>query len=133
MKEQPTNITSLLFILLLVCIGLFPIGYEQIQTQKNNQTVIKEQLCQKDTSNWPAAKRRLCAKGIYINSDTATQLESLPQIGPKRAKAIVEYRERYGPFSHLQELSRVSGIGQKTVKRIAPWIEDLSLKKHTNK
>ncbi len=42
----------------------------------------------------------------------------LPGIGEKKARAIVEYRKEAGRFNTIDQLCEVSGIGQKTVKRL---------------
>lgn len=49
---------------------------------------------------------------ININTATAEELDSLPGIGPSTAAAIVEDRERNGPFTSPEDLMRVSGIGE---------------------
>lgn len=48
---------------------------------------------------------------LDVNAATAEQLESLPGVGPATAAAIVEDRERNGPFASVDDLDRVSGIG----------------------
>jgi competence protein ComEA len=48
---------------------------------------------------------------IDINTATAAELEELPGIGPATASAIVEHRERHGPFASVDSLGDVSGIG----------------------
>ena len=50
----------------------------------------------------------------HINLNTATQpeLETLPGIGPARARAIIAYREQNGPYNTVEEITAVSGIGQ---------------------
>ncbi|MCL2498601.1 MAG: helix-hairpin-helix domain-containing protein [Symbiobacteriaceae bacterium] len=35
----------------------------------------------------------------------------MPQIGPARAKAIIDYRQRNGLFAAIEDLKKVSGIG----------------------
>ena len=49
---------------------------------------------------------------VNLNTATQAQLESLPGIGPARAKAILAYREQNGPFQSIDEITAVSGIGQ---------------------
>lgn len=49
---------------------------------------------------------------LNINTATAEELDSLPGIGPSTAAAIVEDRERNGPFASPEDLMRVSGIGE---------------------
>lgn len=48
---------------------------------------------------------------IDINTATAAELETLPGIGPATAAAIVDDRQRNGPFVSVDELERVRGIG----------------------
>jgi competence protein ComEA len=48
---------------------------------------------------------------IDLNSATAEQLESLPGVGPATAAAIVDDRDRNGPFAAVDDLERVPGIG----------------------
>lgn len=50
---------------------------------------------------------------VSINTATADELDTLPGVGPSTAAAIVEDREQNGPFSALEDLMRVSGIGEK--------------------
>ncbi len=55
---------------------------------------------------------------ININSATAQQLQELPSIGEARARDIVDYRKRHGPFKSVDELSNIAGIGPSTVERL---------------
>ena len=55
------------------------------------------------------------AQAIDINTATAKQLEGLKGIGPKKAAEIVKYREANGPFKSVEDLSKVSGVGAKTL------------------
>lgn len=56
------------------------------------------------------------AAGVDINTaDTAT-LEQVKGIGPARAAAIVDYREKNGPFKTVEDLTKVPGIGDKSLQ-----------------
>lgn len=60
---------------------------------------------------------------LNINTATAAQFdEMLPGIGPKKAQTIVEYRERIGAFTHVDQLDEVSGIGAKTMETLRPLV-----------
>ncbi|MED3910306.1 helix-hairpin-helix domain-containing protein [Peribacillus simplex] len=58
--------------------------------------------------------------GGLVNLNTATQedLETLTGIGPSKANAILEYRETVGKFKEVDELKKVTGIGDKTFERL---------------
>ncbi len=59
----------------------------------------------------------LCTR-ININTASASELETLPGIGPTRAAAIVKYREQHGFFKDIGELIEISGIGPKTLENL---------------
>jgi competence protein ComEA helix-hairpin-helix repeat region len=59
---------------------------------------------------------------IPINRATAEDLDRLPGIGPGLAQRIVEYRERRGRFSSLDELIEVNGIKEKTFEKIKGYL-----------
>ena len=59
---------------------------------------------------------------ININTATAEALDLLPGIGPVLAKAIIDYRTEYGPFSTPEDLLNVDGIGPKILAKILPYI-----------
>jgi competence protein ComEA len=48
---------------------------------------------------------------IDINRASATQLEELPGVGPATAAAIIDHRDRVGPFRSVDDLLEVRGIG----------------------
>ncbi len=55
---------------------------------------------------------------VNINRATAEELETLHGIGPAKAKAIIDYREKHGPFKAIDEIKNVSGIGEKTFEKL---------------
>lgn len=54
---------------------------------------------------------------ININTASAAELVRLDGIGEAKARAIVEYREEHGYFMSVDELVKVSGIGEKTLEK----------------
>lgn len=64
---------------------------------------------------------------VNINkADAAALQQNLAGIGAVKAKAIVDYRKKNGPFKSVNDLALVPGIGEKTVKKNA---KNLSLSK----
>lgn len=59
---------------------------------------------------------------LDINLATAAEFESLPEIGPVIAQRIVEYRQANGPFTTLEAIQNVDGIGPVTFERIKALI-----------
>lgn len=59
---------------------------------------------------------------LNLNLVTASDLEQLPGIGPKRALDIVTFRERNGRFDRVEDIDRVPGIGPATVDRLRPYL-----------
>lgn len=60
---------------------------------------------------------------LDLNFASAVELELLPGVGPRLARDIVDRRERSGPFRALPELLHVRGIGEKTLAKIAPFLQ----------
>jgi len=52
---------------------------------------------------------------VNLNRADAETLESLPEIGPATARAIIAWREEHGGFRAVEDLLSVSGIGAKTL------------------
>ncbi len=57
-------------------------------------------------------------KKININQATAEELKTLPHIGQIRSRDIINYRNTHGPFTSVEELKNVPGIGEETLKRL---------------
>lgn len=54
---------------------------------------------------------------ININTATVVQLDSLPGIGPVYAQRIIDYRTANGPFTSIDQVQNVKGIGPKTLEK----------------
>ena len=59
---------------------------------------------------------------ININTATLEELITLPGIGPALAQRILDFREAYGPFQNLVDLTDVEGIGTKKIEAIKDLI-----------
>lgn len=59
---------------------------------------------------------------VSLNSATLEQLDSLPGIGPTIAQDIITYRETNGPFTSVDQLLEVPGIGPARLERLRPLV-----------
>jgi competence protein ComEA len=59
---------------------------------------------------------------VNINTASQSELETLPEIGPVTAKKIIAHREAH-PFTSVDDLQEVSGIGPKTLEAVKPFIK----------
>ena len=48
---------------------------------------------------------------VNVNSATASELDALPGVGPATAKAIIDHRTKKGPYTKVEDLLNVAGIG----------------------
>lgn len=59
---------------------------------------------------------------VNLNTATEADLQTISGIGAKRAADIVAYREANGGFKSVDDLNNVSGIGDKTMESIRPYV-----------
>lgn len=64
------------------------------------------------------------ATGPLVNLNLAAQaeLETLPEVGPVTAQAILAWRDQHGGFTDVAELLEVDGIGDATLAKITPYV-----------
>lgn len=84
------------------------------------------------SSSSAAASLSLTGK-LNINNAKVEELLLLPYVGEVRSKSIYSHRESRGAFKKLTSLLDVKGVGEKTYKRILPYIKlnghsDLAIK-----
>src|SRR5262245_55652695 len=71
----------------------------------------------------PAASAEAApAEGVgNIQTASSEELQRLPGIGPSKAQAIIEFRDRT-PFRRVEDILRVRGIGRATFRRLRPML-----------
>ncbi|MSP59057.1 MAG: helix-hairpin-helix domain-containing protein [Myxococcales bacterium] len=70
----------------------------------------------------PRGRVRTMLHGVVnLNQADEVALELLPGIGPAKAKQILEHRKAH-PFRKVEDLTRVKGIGRKTLAKLKPYL-----------
>ena len=60
---------------------------------------------------------------LNINTASAEELQTLPNIGVQMAQRIVDYRTQHGKFASVDALQNVKGIGAKTLEKLRPFVD----------
>jgi competence protein ComEA len=55
---------------------------------------------------------------VNLNTSTAEELEALPGVGPSTAAAIIAHRDANGPFTSVEQLIDVRGIGDAKLEQL---------------
>jgi competence protein ComEA len=59
---------------------------------------------------------------VNLNTADETTLESLPEVGPVTAQAIITWRTEHGGFSAVSQLLDIDGIGDATLAKLTPFV-----------
>jgi competence protein ComEA len=59
---------------------------------------------------------------VNINTATVVELDALPGIGPVYARNIVDYRQKNGLFTYIEDIQKVDGIGPALFEKIKDLI-----------
>lgn len=91
---------------------------EEQKTSKNVEPIESENLI---AAPEEIPEKNISNSKISINKASLEELMTLPKIGESKAKAIIEYREKQ-PFTKLEDLMEVSGIGEATYELLKDQI-----------
>lgn len=93
--------------------------YEEMASYKS----VSHELNANAATTEPAANTEMTSNGkININKADAATLQQLSGIGPTLASRIVEFRTEHGPFTQIEDLKKVKGIGTKMFDKISQII-----------
>ncbi|MCT8343984.1 ComEA family DNA-binding protein [Photorhabdus kleinii] len=104
--------------LLYACGGQFAIAAEQVKDKvAKTVSITSHSSSEKQLQQQEALKVEEKGK-VNINTASAEELaKALNGIGVKKAQGIVEYREKHGAFTTVEQLQEVQGIGPVFVER----------------
>lgn len=92
---------------IFVILGLAVLGYRNYIARPQFK-IVHTELKSTEVDYEALIKQK---RTVNINTADANTLETLPNIGPKLAKEIVDYRSAHGPFVLKEDLTKVKGIG----------------------
>jgi len=61
-------------------------------------------------------------KTVNLNQATSAEFARLPRVGPKLADRIVAHRKEHGPFTRVEDLMQVKGVGEKFFTALKPYL-----------
>jgi competence protein ComEA len=66
----------------------------------------------------PAAVPAVVGAKVNLNTADEAGLMAIKGIGKSKAKAIIEYRQKNGPFKSVDELTKIKGIKEKSLQKL---------------
>lgn len=75
-----------------------------------------------NTSHQTNQSSSATAQTLNLNQASEVELQELPGVGPVTAREIVQWREQNGPFSTVDALDDIPGIGAKTLEKLRPFL-----------
>lgn len=87
-------------------------------THTTNSVQVESSTPRTKSSSTRQSPKKEAVGTVNINSATETELVALPGIGPSKARAIAEYRQKQGGFKSIEDLQQVKGIGPATLEKL---------------
>lgn len=110
-----------ILLVLLILVGGGLVYKKASEDVKTRHAASKENLSASNQVVVDAKKYQ--SSKININTASQEELESLPGIGPAKAKAIIDYRKKNGKFRSKGDIIKVKGIGKKIYEKIKNRID----------
>ena len=121
MKKGAHAVLAVTLIFICVLVGFF-MGRVTTRIDLTSQDFINGTDQPTAHSSEPSNDESISDGRININTATSHQLQMLPNIGEILANRIIEYRTENGPFSTIEDLVLVKGIGDKRMEELRQYI-----------
>ena len=90
---------------------------KEIEQQVQDQCIQKDENSLKNDACISSNKNTNTTK-VSINNASIEELMTLPGIGDSKAKDIIDYRTKNGPFKKLEDLKNIPGIGENVYNKL---------------
>lgn len=94
--------------------------YSQKADEPSFESTVSSETEQENSSSGSSADESNVFP-IKINTASSEELQLIPDIGPKTAKLIIDYRNEHGTIVVFRELLSIDGIGEKTVELLEEY------------
>ena len=96
---------------------------EQVRIPSVEEAAAQSQAPYEEASSATASATSSASDGkVNVNTATSAQLQTVSGIGEVTAQKIIDEREANGPFSSVDDLTRVSGIGEKKLASLRDYL-----------
>lgn len=99
-----------------------PKNSEINEVKDETSTYVSKENGSANTGTTTSKNTSVKSSKININTANQTDLETLPGIGPSTAQKIINYRKENGKFGSIEDIKKVSGIGESKYSKIKDYI-----------
>ena len=118
-KLSGKYVTAGLAALVLLLLAFF-LGMRLIESRSERLTLRPTETTETTKTKQNAQQHTSDPQSGLVNINTAglDELKTLDGIGEKKARAIIDYRNEYGPFTAIEEITAVEGVGSGIFEKI---------------
>lgn len=118
---NPGVIKMLRFIFILVSLSSVSLDAKALQESPNTPAMAVATIDEAEEAT--SEDLSVLNQQLDINTATESQWQTVKGVGPKKAKAILEYKALIGGFKSVDDLLGVRGIGQKALAKMRPMLK----------